>query len=91
MRCLDRHICGDWGEADEEDLAANEHALIHGLRLLSVYHSTGGTKFRIITEHDHSITTVKFPPHCPAAGIRLSVMTMTPTVHPSILAHPDSH
>lgn len=60
-RALDRHICGDWGDVDEEDREANEHGLIHALRLLSVYHSTNGTKFWIITEHDRSVTTVLLP------------------------------
>ena len=61
MHALSRHIRGDWGEVDEEDREANEHGLIHALRLLSVYHSKSGTKFWIITEHDRSSTTVLLP------------------------------
>lgn len=61
MIALGRHICGDWGEVDEEDRETNEHGLIHALRLLSVYHSKSGTKFWIITEHDRSVTTVLLP------------------------------
>jgi hypothetical protein len=60
-RALDRHISGDWGDVDEEDREANEQALVNGLRLLSVYGSTSGTKFWIITEHDRSSTTVLLP------------------------------
>ena len=61
MHALSRHLRGDWGEVDEEDREANEHGLIHALRLLSVYHSKSGTKFWIITEHDRSSTTVLLP------------------------------
>jgi hypothetical protein len=60
-QCLDRHICGDWGDVDDEDRAANEQALINRLRLVSVYQSASGTKFWIITEHDRSSTTVLLP------------------------------
>ena len=60
-RALNRHICGDWGDVGEEDREANEQALVNGLRLLSVYASTSGTKFWIITEHDRSSTTVLLP------------------------------
>ncbi|UVH61221.1 type I restriction endonuclease subunit M [Variovorax paradoxus] len=34
---LARHITGDWGEIDPEDVVTNEDALEHGLRVLSVY------------------------------------------------------
>ena len=60
-RALDRHIGGDWGDVDEEDRAENERSLIHALRLFSVYHSSDGSKFWIITEHDRSVTTVLLP------------------------------
>lgn len=60
-RALDRHICGDWGDVCKEDRKANEEALINSLRLVSVYHSQGGIKFWIITEHDRSSTTVLLP------------------------------
>lgn len=61
FRALDRHICGDWGEVCDEDRASNEEALVHQLRLLSVYRAANGTKFWIITEHDRSVTTVLLP------------------------------
>jgi hypothetical protein len=56
-----RHHAGDWGELCEEDRQANEQALAHGGRLLSVYHDQNGTKFYIITECDCSYTTVLLP------------------------------
>ncbi len=55
------HIVGDWGDVDEHDRAQNERALQEGTRLLSVYRSTGGVKFWIITEADRSVTTVLLP------------------------------
>ena len=40
---------------------ANEDALTNESRLLSVYHSSEGTKFYIITEADRSVTTALLP------------------------------
>lgn len=34
---LARHVTGDWGEIDPEDVITNDDALEHGLRVLSVY------------------------------------------------------
>ena len=34
---LAKHVTGDWGEIDPEDVVTNEDALKHGLRVLSVY------------------------------------------------------
>lgn len=39
---LHRHANGDWGDVDHHDRRANDHALIDGSRLLSVYHSALG-------------------------------------------------
>jgi hypothetical protein len=58
---LRRHVRGDWGEVDNHDWAANEAALAHGSRLLSVYRSSKGIKFYVITEHDRSVTTLLLP------------------------------
>ena len=58
---LDRHRRGDWGDVGKEDWQANERALKHGERLLSVYHAADDTKFWIITEWDRSLTTVLLP------------------------------
>jgi hypothetical protein len=56
-----RHLCGDWGDVCQDDWRANERALRHGGRLFSVYHTTAGVKFWVITEADRSITTVLLP------------------------------
>lgn len=58
---LQRHVTGDWGKVGKEDRAANEQALLNSSRLLSVYHSSTGVKFWIITEADRSVTTVLLP------------------------------
>jgi hypothetical protein len=34
---LAKHVTGDWGEIDPEDVQTNEDAVVHGLRVLSVY------------------------------------------------------
>lgn len=58
---IGRHASGDWGEVCEDDQASNEEALVEGLRLMSVYTSSSGITFWIITEWDRSITTVLLP------------------------------
>jgi hypothetical protein len=60
-RCLKRHSDGDWGTVDEEDWRCNDLALIEGdERLLSAY-LVDERKVWIITEGDHSVTTILFP------------------------------
>ena len=61
FEALNRHVRGDWGDLDMEDIQSNNHALQVGDRLLSAYHTSGGTKFWIITEADRSSTTVLLP------------------------------
>jgi hypothetical protein len=61
---LRRHETGDWGRAEAEDRQANERALLDGTRLLSIYRSSKGVKFWIITEADRSTTTVLLPEEC---------------------------
>lgn len=57
---LDRHITGDWGTLPDEDRQANEDALAHGLRIMSVY-PVGENKVWVITEADRSATTLLLP------------------------------
>ena len=61
LNALSRHVRGDWGTLDAEDLNANERALRSGGRLFSSYHSSQNVKFWIITECDRSVTTVLLP------------------------------
>jgi len=63
---LQRHARGDWGDVCDEDWEANEHALKNGSRLFSVYQTSQGTKFWIITEAEddsgnRSATTILLP------------------------------
>ncbi len=61
LTALARHLCGDWGDVDQEDRQANERALREGARLLSVYHTADCVTFWIITEADRSVTTILLP------------------------------
>ena len=61
MEFVARHIKGDWGDVCDEDRQANEDALRHGERLLSVYRTSKGVKIWIITEADRSSTCVLLP------------------------------
>lgn len=56
-----RHISGDWGEVCEQDRKANDLALIHSFRIVSVYTDRHGVRFWIITEADRSATTILLP------------------------------
>ncbi len=56
-----RHIGGDWGDCGIEDQLANDQALLHGERLLSVYRTAKNVKLWIITEADRSSTCILLP------------------------------
>jgi hypothetical protein len=58
---LSRHANGDWGELNDDDRKANEYALRHGLRVLSVYRLSTGVKIWLLTESDRSSTTILLP------------------------------
>ncbi len=58
---LQRHVIGDWGDLDPEDVQANTDALAHGWRLFSSYAIADGVKVWIITEADRSVTTLLMP------------------------------
>jgi hypothetical protein len=60
MKSLVRHSLGDWGEVDPEDAATNDEAVAHGGRLVSCYTTPGGVLW-VITEEDHSVTTLLLP------------------------------
>jgi hypothetical protein len=57
---LRRHASGDWGDVDDEDRAANNWSVDHGLRLLSAY-GQPPDRLWIITEADRSVTTILRP------------------------------
>jgi hypothetical protein len=58
---LSRHVCGDWGDIDQEDRKENELGLKRGFRLLSSYQTNADAKIWVITEADRSVTTVLLP------------------------------
>lgn len=58
---LHRHRSRDWGTLQPGDQAANEQALVDGVRILSCHRTTAGVKLWIITEGDRSVTTVLLP------------------------------
>jgi hypothetical protein len=58
---LTRHAAGDWGDVDEHDRRANDHALRYGERLFSAYTLPNRGRLWIITEWDRSQTTVLLP------------------------------
>lgn len=62
LELINRHMRGDWGDLDQEDIDANERSLNCGSRLFSSYNVDGhGTKVWVITEWDRSYTTVLLP------------------------------
>jgi hypothetical protein len=61
LTAIKRHQAGDWGDVSDHDREANDQALTHGTRLLSVYHTERKCRFWLITEADRSVTTVLLP------------------------------
>ena len=61
MEFIARHLRGDWGDCCPEDAQANDDALRHGERLLSVYQTAKGVKIWVISEADRSSTCLLLP------------------------------
>ena len=53
-----RHQRGDWGDLDQDDKRANEHAVMDAERILSSYVITKDLTVWVITEADRSATTI---------------------------------
>lgn len=60
-RYIERHVTGDWGDLGDDDARVNEKALVDGSRIFSMYRTTKGTRFYVITEADRSSTTILLP------------------------------
>ena len=58
---LQRHVSADWGSVCTEDAEANQAALQHGDRVMSVYPLRDGSNIWVITEWDRSATTLLLP------------------------------
>ena len=56
-----KHSVGDWGDLCAEDCKANDEAIDTGLRIISSYRLTYGTKLWTITEADRSSTYLLLP------------------------------
>lgn len=59
-QCFDRYLDHEWGDLCDEDIDSNDRAIIYGNdRILARYQTTKGSIY-IITEADHSSTTILF-------------------------------
>jgi hypothetical protein len=63
---LQQHLRGDWGDLDDDDRQANNHALIDRSRILSAYRTPLGEKIWVITEAtdgsgNRAATTILLP------------------------------
>ncbi len=61
QHALARHMAGDWGDCCPADADANDAALQTADRLLSVYHTSDGIKFWVLTVANRSVTNVLLP------------------------------
>lgn len=52
---LSRHVCGDWGDLDDEDKALNDAALVDGSRILSAYITRNSVRLWVITEATNDV------------------------------------
>jgi len=55
---LSRHLGGDWGDVSAEDQRHNDVAVREESRILSAYTASHGARLWVITEADHSATTI---------------------------------
>jgi len=58
---LQRHSLGDWGNVSYENWKLNDTALDDDDKLISVYYSSLGEMFYVVTAWDRSTTTVLLP------------------------------
>ncbi len=58
---LVRHVRGDWGDVAELEARYNDLAARDGFWVLSVYHTSAGEEFWVVTDADRSNTTVLMP------------------------------
>jgi len=61
LSLLLRHQSCDWGDLGAEDKRANDNALKFGGRIFSAYTLPTNERVWIITESDHSVTTILLP------------------------------
>ena len=56
-----RHGRGDWGEVDADGKQDNDTRVERGGTIASIYTSSTGIQFYVLTEADRSLTTVLLP------------------------------
>ncbi|HJW57586.1 MAG TPA: hypothetical protein VJ577_20180 [Burkholderiaceae bacterium] len=61
MQLVSRHVRGDWGYLNPEDVIANNEALAGNDRILSNYLIDGDDRVWVITEWGRSTTTLLLP------------------------------
>lgn len=61
MQLISRHVRGDWGCLDPEDVTANNEAVHGNERIFSNYPIAGDDHVWVITERDRSVTTLLLP------------------------------
>ena len=58
---VSRHVNGDFGDMDDEDIETNKRAIKHGGRIMSSYKLFGDGTLWVITEADRMTTTILCP------------------------------
>ena len=61
LTLISRHVSGDFGDIDREDLQTNLAALRYGQRIVSAYTLAPDGVIWIISEGDRSVTTLLLP------------------------------
>ena len=61
LKAVERHAAGDWGLLDQTAWQENDQALRNGKRLFSVYQSSAGLRFWVISEPNRATTTILLP------------------------------
>jgi hypothetical protein len=56
-----RHVQGDFGKLDADDVQTNLEAISYGGRVFSAYTTLNGRDIWVITEADRSVTTLLLP------------------------------
>ncbi len=63
-QAVERHAAGDWGQLDEHARQANEKAVHQRGQIVSVYETSRGQKFYVVTAAGWEFTTLVLPTEC---------------------------
>ena len=64
LKAIARHPVGDWGALNAHDRRANKRSLGRQGRLVSVYQTSNGSRFDVITDTGWAATTGLLPEDC---------------------------